>query len=201
MRHLLALAADEHALERRTIVQMLENPLQPFAVDDRDLRSGIFEPVFELRAGPPGVEQGRHAADQETAEEGRRPFRHIAHGDGDAVAFLHPRLLQRLGDRQRRAGEVLVTRPLVAIDDKGPIAVAPSEHKYFAHGRRRVLPHARAHAANVALFDLERRARSGQRRIGLCQRDGRESRSSRHVSSSTHSAVDAAFSRSGSIVL
>src|SRR5579863_3781990 len=161
MRHLLALAADEDALERRTIVQMLGNPLQPFAIDERDLRTGIVEPVFELRAGPPGVEQSGHAAGQEAAEESRRPFRHVAHGDGDAVAFLHARLLQRLGDRQRSAGEALVTRPLVAIDDKSTITVAPSEQKYFAHGRRRVLPNARTHAANVALFDLEGRARGG----------------------------------------
>jgi hypothetical protein len=39
----------------------------------------------------------------------------------------------------------------------------------LAHGRRRVLPYARAHAANVALLDLKKRAGARQQCVGLGQ--------------------------------
>ena len=156
MRHLFALAADEDALELGTIVQMFRQPPEPLAIDDRDLRAGIEEPVFDLRPGPPGIERSGDAAGEQAAEEGDRPFRKVAHGDGDAVALADAGLLQRRGDGERGARERLIARALVAIDDERALAVGAAEQKCVAQGRRRVLPDARAHAADGALLDLER---------------------------------------------
>jgi len=188
MRHMLALAADENALQRRTIVQMLEQPLEPLAIDDRDLGARIVETKFELGTAPPGIEQSRDAAHEQTAEQCRRPFRHIAHGDGDAIAFANSGLLQRLGDGERGAGETLIARALIAIDDERLVAIGAAQKKDFAHGRRRVFPHPRADAANVAFLDLERRTRLGQRRIGLRKRNGWECLRCRHGLSLTLTA-------------
>src|SRR6516164_8136647 len=43
MRDLLALAADEDALQRRTILQVFEYSFEPLAIDDGDLGAGIIE--------------------------------------------------------------------------------------------------------------------------------------------------------------
>ncbi len=174
MRHLPAVAADENALKRRAVVQMLQQPLEPVSINDGDLGAGIVEAVLQLRPGPPGIEQGRDTACEQAAKESGRPFRQIAHSDGDAVAFLDTGLLQGLGDGKRGAGKRLVARAFVAIDDEGLAAVRVCQEKQVAHGRRRVFPHARAHAANVALFHLEGRAGTRQRGVGLRQRNGRE---------------------------
>ena len=169
--------------ERRTIVQMLGN---------RSSRSRSTIATFAPELMSPYSSSGPvHQALSKVATPpaSRQPKKAAGHSGRLRIAMatrsplLHARLLQRLGDGERGAGEALVTRALVAIDDKRALAVAASEQKRFAQGRRRVLPDARAHAANVALLDLERRARDGQRGIGLCQRDGRESLRSRHLSS------------------
>ena len=118
MRDLFGLAADKDALERRAIVQMLEQPLEPLANDMGDLGPGIVEPILQLRAGPPRIEQNGDAAGEQTAKKGGGPFRQIAHGDGDAVALLHAGLLQGFGNRQRRAAKFVIACPLIPIDDE-----------------------------------------------------------------------------------
>ena len=62
-------AADKDALERRTVVQMFEQPLEPLAIDDGDLGAGIVEAVLQFRPGPPGIEQSRDTADEQTTKE------------------------------------------------------------------------------------------------------------------------------------
>ena len=174
MRDVFGLAADEHPLQRRTILQVLEQSPEPLMIDNGDLGAGIVEAVLQFRAGPPGIEQNRNAAGQQTTKESRRPFRQIAHGDGDAIAFLHPRALQRFGDGKRGAREFVVAYPLIAIDYEGLVAVRSRQPKEIAHGRRRILPNARAHAANVALLHLEGRTAARQQRMGFCERHGRK---------------------------
>ena len=174
MRDVFGLAADEHPLQRRTILQVLEQSPEPLMIDNGDLGAGIVEAVLQFRAGPPGIEQNRNAAGEQTTKESRRPFRQIAHGDGDAIAFLHARALQRFGDGKRGAREFVVAYPLIAIDYEGLVAVRSRQPKEIAHGRRRILPNARAHAANVALLHLEGRTAARQQRMGFCERHGRK---------------------------
>ena len=169
VRGVVRLAADEHALQRRTIRQVFEYSFEPLAVDDGDLGAGVLEAVLQLLTGPPCIERHRDAAGEQTAEKGRLPFRQIAHGNGDTVALFHARALQGYGDGQRRPREVLVAHALIAIHHEGLAAMRARQPEKLAHGRRRVLPYARAHAANVALLDLERRAGARQQGVGLGQ--------------------------------
>ncbi len=167
MRDVRGLAADEDALQRRAGIELIEQPREPFVIDDRDLGAGILKAVLQLRTGPPGIEQNRNAAGQQRTKERRRPFRQIAHRDGDAVALLHAGALQGFGDGERGAGKILVAHALVVIDHEGFLAVCARELEDVAHGRRGVFPDAGADAADVALFDLERRACARQQRVGF----------------------------------
>jgi hypothetical protein len=126
MGNLFALAADKDALERRTIGQLLEQPLESLAIDNGDLGAGIGEAKLQLRPGPPGIEQSGDTADEQTAKERGRPFRHIAHGDGDAIAFLDAGFLERLGDGERGASEFMVAHALITVDDECFVAVRAS---------------------------------------------------------------------------
>ena len=170
----LACTADENALERRAIVQLPGKPHEPLVIDEGDLGAGIVKPIFELRPGPPGIEQSRDAAGKHATEERRGPFRQVAHGNGDAIALLHAGALQRFGDGERGTRERFVARAIVATDQEGFAAVRAAQQKKLAQGRRRVFPHARTHAANIALLDFKQRTRSGQRGIGLRQRNDRK---------------------------
>src|ERR1700722_10212751 len=100
-----ARAAEKNPQEIRAIRQMPLQTLETLAVQKGELRAGIDEAVFELGAFPPSVEKRGDAAGDRRSEEGRRPFRQVSHGDGDAVALLQAFGLQSLRDRQRRPSE------------------------------------------------------------------------------------------------
>ena len=114
--------------------------------------AGIDQAVFELGAGPPGVQRRHDRAQGGGGVEGDRPFRQVAHDDGDAVALLHAHLRAARAPAPPRAEEGLEADALVLVDEEIALAVHAADGiDDVAQGRRRVLPHPRRHAADVDL--------------------------------------------------
>ncbi len=170
---LLDLAADIDGLEVRAVGQVLPQPGQTLGVDHHHLGPGIGQAVFQLRPGPPGVQRGDNGPEADGGVEGHRPFRQVAHDDGDAVALDHALGLQFVGEGGAGAEKGLETGPLVLIDQEDALAVGAAGQEHVAQGRRGVLPHPGGHAANGHLLHLERRPGRGEHGVGLGDGHGR----------------------------
>ena len=168
-----ALAADIDALEIRAVVQMLEQRA-PAARrrrwrSSRRNRSGhIPAPARSTRRSaasrsPPASRQPKKA----TGHSGRLRMMMATRSPFFTPACCSASAMASAAREMRHRSRA---RP---VDDECLVAVARAK-KQLAHGRRRVLPDARRHAADVALLDLEGRARRGQHRVGLRQRNSRE---------------------------
>src|SRR5207253_800743 len=153
------------------IDEMFGDALEPLRIHERDLRSGVDKTVLELRPGPPRIQRRDDRADQHGAIEHSRPFRQVAHNDGDAVALLHAELRQLRRDRKRGTGECLVRAAIVLVYKELAIAVGAAREKDFTLRRRRVLPDAGLDAADDGLVHLEARAGRGEEAMRLGKGD------------------------------
>ena len=68
----------------------LQDARQPLVVAEHHLRLGVVQRVLDLVGHPPGVHADHRDADRDRGPVGQHPLRIVAHGDGDAVARLHP---------------------------------------------------------------------------------------------------------------
>ena len=172
MGQFVRIAADIDALQIGAIHQMLGDALQPLGIDDANLRAGIDKAVFQLRPRPPRIQWRDDGADDSGRIKRHRPFRQIAHDDGDAVALLHALLLEFARHVHRGAVETLERHTVVFIDDEFARAIHAAHHHHLAQGGRHVLPHARFHAAYDGLIHFEARAGRGEKPVGLGQAHG-----------------------------
>ena len=165
---------------------MLEQTLEPLAIQERDLGAGIGQAVFQLRSGSPGVQRRRDGADEHRAEERDRPFRQIAHRNGDAIALTHAQIAQNRRDVQRGPREALEADAILAMDQKSLAAKCAARRKSFSQSGRRVLPNAEPDARNLTLLYFERRAGAGEARVGVFDRNRGERGGRRHRGLSSH---------------
>ena len=161
--------ADDHMPDLRSLRQMRRDPLVPRSVADQQLGARIGQAIFELGAGPPGVERHRDRPQHGDREEGDRPFRQIDHGDSHPVALADAEPPQLRRKRRHRPERSLVADPLVVEDGEQPIAMAAREAHEGGEGRGRVLPHAGRAAVYRHLVHLEAAARRGQQGVDLVQ--------------------------------
>src|SRR5580658_3535018 len=137
--------------------QVFCEAVEPFAIQECEFRAGIDEAICQLRPFPPGVEERGDAAGDDDPKKSRAPFREVAHGDRDAIAFFEPLRLKRVRDRQGRPGELFESDAFVAINDESLVFVQSTRGKGLPQGRRRVFPHASPDALDVAFLYLEQR--------------------------------------------
>ena len=124
-------------------------------------------PYSSSGPGSPGVQRRRDGADEHRAEERDRPFRQIAHRNGDAIALAHAQIAQNCRDVQRGPREALEADAILAMDQKSLAAKGAARRKSFSQSGRRVLPNAERNARNLTLLDFERRAGAGEAGIGF----------------------------------
>ena len=151
---------------------MRRQPRMPLVIADQHLRARVLQPVFQLRARPPGVERDADRADRGRGEEGDRPFGQVAHRQRDAVPLPHPQPGQLVGERHRRAMAGGVGDALVLIDRQQPLAMTDRRLQQEAQRGWRVLPHPRRDAADGDGVHLELCARRGQLGAGVGDRHG-----------------------------
>ena len=163
-------ARDQHALERGEVRVAARQPPMPLVVEDQDLRTRIGQPVFELGAGPPGVQGNHDRADHRRREEAHRPFGQVAHRQRDPVAGPDPEPDQLV--RKRRHGAVMrvIGDPFVLVDREQPLTVRPRQVHERAQAGRRVLPYAGGHATDRERLHLELGTGRGEQGLRLAQR-------------------------------
>ena len=165
-------AADEYAAQTRQLRAERGDPLPPLVIGDQHGGARILQAIGQFLARPPGVERHGDGAGHGDGEEGDDPFGQVAHRQRDAVALLHPARGEIGRQRRDRAELRIIADPLVLIDRRQPLAMRLRQRDERGHVRRRVLPHARRHAADRHRLHLELRARRGQHRFGFLHRHG-----------------------------
>ena len=111
-------AANDDALKIGQIVQVLGEALVTLRIEESDLGARILQRIFELRPGPPRIEGCRDRTDEDRAVESRRPFRQIAHGDRNAIAFCYAFLQQPVRDRKRGARKTFECGAVVLVNEE-----------------------------------------------------------------------------------
>ncbi len=166
-------AAGENRLERCQLRAKRPDALKPFSVEKSKFRPAVVQAIFQFWPGPPGVERAGDAAGQQRGEKRQRPFRQIAHGDSDAVAFAQSAFLQLGGQSKRGARECFERDAFGAVNEVNSFAMRrASGDENLAQGRRRVLPNARRPPCYVDHHHLKGRAGRGQKRRRLGKRHG-----------------------------
>ena len=175
-----ARAADHHAFQVGQRGIMVLQPLVALPVDERDLRARVGEAIFQLAAGPPGVQRHDDRTDRSRREEDHRPFGQVAHRQRHAVALADAVVVQPVRQMGGRAIIGLIGDALVLIDGEVAVAIGAHQLRQHAQRRREILPDPRRDAANVDGFHLEPRAGGGQRRRDLGERHLGPVRGDRH---------------------
>ena len=104
--------------------QHIGEALEALVVREQHARSGIAQPELELTGGPPGVERYDDGACAGCGEEGDRPFRVVAHRDGDSVPRADPVLLDERVREPGHTAEVLgVAQAVGAEHEHVPVPV------------------------------------------------------------------------------
>ena len=166
----LGQAGDIDALQVGQARQVRRDPLEPLVVDDDDPGPGVGEAVLQLGTGPPAVQGGHDGTDEDTGIKGHRPFRKVAQDNRHPVALAHAVSLQLPGQGDGGAGEGLIGRPVVFVDQEIPGPEGPGVQEDVAQGRRRVLPDPLQDAADLHLLHLVALARRRQARMRLGDR-------------------------------
>ena len=168
--HALGQAGDIDALQVGQARQVGHDALEPLVVDDDDPGPGVGEAVLQLRPGPPAVQGGHNGAGEDPGIKGHRPFREVAQDHRHPVALAHTVSLQLAGQGDGGAGEGLVGRPVVLVDQEFPGPEGPGVQEDVAQGRRRILPDPLHDATDLHLLHLVALARRRQARMRLVDR-------------------------------
>ena len=161
------IGADRDQTVQREVGNMGREPLEPLAIDDRDLRARIADAIGELVAQPPGVERGDDHADRHAGPEGERPFGQVAHGDDQPIALADAEAIVKHAAKLPGGAEMRgIGLPLALVDDELAVAPAAREVKHLAQVVQRVDIGAQADAADHLLARLERGAGGGE--LAVC---------------------------------
>ena len=179
-------ARDIDALELGALRQDRCDPLEAFGIDDGNACAAVTQGVFELGAGPPGIERHGDRTHQPGGKEAHRPLGQVAHRDHHAIALAHAVGLQGMRHGEGGAGELLEADPLVFIDEKNFFSVHAAGQKDLAHGGRRVFPDRLLATGDRDLGGLIGRAGRGHGRMRLLDAHRRPA----HLSSPSCSPAD-----------
>ncbi len=147
--------------------------LEPLAVEEQRLATGVGDRVLELRTEPPRVQGDGDRAERHRRPEAHDPLRVVAHADGDAVALADAVLRRQPGSEPGDDAEVLgVRRALAVVDEEVTISEGGGRGEEVAHRRRRVGEHAQRHAGALDRLQFERLPRRGERGDGVGACDG-----------------------------
>ena len=128
---LLARSRDVDALQIRTVVDVLAQPLPAFGIRNGDLGARVRQAILKLWPRPPRIERCDDRTRMDRSPEGNRPLRQVAHDDGNAVTLLHAVGDQLVGKLHHRPAMGIEGDALVFIDHVVPCAkgAAGLEHR------------------------------------------------------------------------